>query len=273
MATDRRIALEFTAWTFGIAAVVSGALIVAGRYGYAVHNWVGTPQQLLENLPFSIYILSPAIASYGVLRYRGRVSGPREWLATVFHVRTSPVVYAYVLLVLAMYFLAHIVVSGPSPSTLPLYTLLLSIPGNLIIGGLEESGWAYILQPQLDSKLGYMVSSLLTSFIWLGWHVPLFFIPGTNHSSGFINFWMFAVQIVAFRFFYGAICRIAGRANVFMCVFAHTLFNAGSATFGIPPTTWAGTVTANACVLALAIAAVVVNACWTTKRRRRYEKI
>ena len=82
MATDRRIAssrihrLDVRHCGRSIGRLDRGWAV----YLYTVHNWVGTPQQLLENLPFSIYILSPAIASYGVLRYRGRVSGPREWL-------------------------------------------------------------------------------------------------------------------------------------------------------------------------------------------------
>lgn len=266
MSTDRGVAIEFTALTFGIAYIVSGVLIVLGHYGYTVHNWVETFPQLVENAPFAIYILSPAIASYVVLRHRGRVAGPREWLATVFHFRNSAFVYAYVILVLGVYFLAHLVVSGPSPSALPFYTLLLSLPGNLVIGGLEESGWAYILQPKLDSVLGYVRSSLVMSGIWLAWHVPLFFIPGTNHSGGTIDFGMFAVQIVAFRFFYGAICRVAGAGKVFMCALAHTLFNAASARFGVPPTTWAGTIAANVCVVILALGAVAAHSLWQDKK-------
>ena len=30
--------------------------------------------------------------------------------------------------------------------------LFLSLPGNLFIGGLEEAGWTYVLQPRLDKK-------------------------------------------------------------------------------------------------------------------------
>ena len=70
---------------------------------------------------------------------------------------------------------------------------------------------------------------------------------------------MFAVQLVAFRFLYGAIYRISGRGGVFMCVFAHTVFNAASYAVGIPPTTWAGTLVANAAVVLLAAATVAVH--------------
>ena len=69
--------------------------------------------------------------------------------------------------------------------------VFLSLPGNLIIGGLEEAGWMYVLQPRLDKKYGFFSASVLVGVIWIFWHIPLFFIPGTNHCDGVINFWMF----------------------------------------------------------------------------------
>lgn len=71
---------------------------------------------------------------------------------------------------------------------LPIYMFFLSLPGNLIIGGLEEAGWMYILQPELDKKYGFVLSSVFVGIIWVLWHIPLFFIPGTNHGEGLINF-------------------------------------------------------------------------------------
>lgn len=38
---------------------------------------------------------------------------------------------------------------------LPMYMFFLSLPGNLIIGGLEEAGWMYVLQPRLDKKMAF----------------------------------------------------------------------------------------------------------------------
>ncbi len=128
-------------------------------------------------------------------------------------------------------FLIHIAVSGRTEIVLPFYTFYLSLPGNLFIVGLEEAGWMYILQPELDKNLAYFFS-VFVGVIWTFWHIPLFFIPGTNHGDGFINFGMFAVQIMAFRFFNGAIYRISGKDRVFMCVLFHTMFNAVSPIFG-----------------------------------------
>lgn len=256
--TDQKIIVQFTTLTFCIAYLVSGALIVLGQFGYLVYNWVHSLQELGMNIPFAIYILSPAIASYIVLKKNKKIAGFKEWLKTVFYAKNNIALYLYVVAGLALYFLTHLVVSGPTEMVLPFYTFFLALPGNLMIGGLEEAGWMYILQPELDKKYGFVLSSLFVGIIWILWHIPLFFIPGTNHGEGLINFWMFAVQLMAFRFFNGAIYKISGKGRVFMCVLFHTMFNAASPIFGTMTMTWAGTIAANAVIVFVSMVTVVI---------------
>jgi len=256
--TDKKIIVQFTMLTFCIAYLVSGALIALGQFGYSVHNWVQSLPQFGANIPFAIYILSPAIASYIVLKKNNKIAGFKEWLKTVFYAKNNISLYLFVAAGLALYFLTHLAVSGRAEMTLPFYTFFLSLPGGLMIGGLEEAGWMYILQPELDKKYGFILSSVFVGIIWVLWHVPLFFIPGTNHCEGFINFWMFAVQLIAFRFFNGALYKISGKGCVFMCVLFHTMFNAASPIFGTLTMTWAGTIAANAVIVLVSIATVVI---------------
>ena len=262
---DKKITLQFTMLTFCVAYLVSGALIALGPFGYSVYNWVGSLQQFGMNIPFAIYILSPAIASYIVLKKNNRIAGFKEWLRTVFYVKNSLSLYLFVVAGLALYFLIHMAVSGRTEMVLPFYTFFLSLLGNLIIGGLEESGWMYILQPELDKKYGFVLSAAFVGIILILWHIPLFFIPGTNHGEGLINFWMFAVQLIAFRFFHGAIYKISGKGRVFMCVLFHTMFNAASPIFGTMTMTWAGTIAANAALVLVSIVTVMI---YDKKNRR-----
>ncbi len=95
--------------------------------------------------------------------------------------------------------------------------------------------------------------------IWILWHVPLFFIPGTNHAEGLIHFGMFAIQCMALRFFFGAICKISGKSNVFMCVLFHTMFNAASSVFAAVTTTWPGTIAANAAIMLVSMITVAAS--------------
>ncbi len=251
--TDQKIIVQFTALTFCLAYLVSGALIALGQFGYSVHNWVRSLQDFGMNIPFAVYILSPAIASYIVLKKNNKIADFKEWLNTVFYAKNNISLYFYVVAGLALYFLIHLAVSGPEKIALPFYTVFLALPGNLIIGGLEEAGWMYVLQPELEKKYGFVLSSVSVGVIWILWHIPLFFIPGTNHYEGLIDFWMFAVQLTAFRFFYGAIYRISGKGRVFMCVLFHTMFNATSPIFGTLTMTWAGTIAANAALVLVSI--------------------
>ncbi|UQZ75076.1 CPBP family intramembrane metalloprotease [Niallia circulans] len=255
---DKKTTVQFTLLTFSIAYFVSGALIVLGPFGYSVHNWVHTFKQFLMNIPFAIYILSPAIASYVVLKKNKKIADFKEWLKTVFYVKNNIFVYLFVVAGLALYFLIHIAVSDRLEMMLPFYTFFLSLPGNLIIGGLEEAGWMYILQPKLNKKYGFVVSSVITGIIWTVWHIPLFFIPGTNHGEGLINFGMFVVQLMAFRFFHGAIYKISGKGFVFMSVLFHTMFNAASPIFGTMTMTWTGTIAANTAIILVSILTVVI---------------
>lgn len=255
---DRKTMVQFTALTFGIAYLVSAVLIVLGPFGYKVHNWVYTVQDFAMNIPFALYILSPAIASFIILKKHHKVANLKEWLTTVFYAKTNMFPYLFVIAGLSLYFGIHLAISGRLELALPFYAFFLSLPGNLIIGGLEEAGWMYILQPGLNKKYGYVVSCLIAGFIWSLWHIPLFFIPGTNHGEGLINFWMFVVQLMAFRFFNGAIYRISGKGCVFMCVLFHTMFNAASPLFGTMTMTWTGTIAANAAMVLVSIGTVAL---------------
>lgn len=256
--SGEKISIQFTVLTFLIAYLVAGVLIVLGPFGYSVYNWVDTFQQFIMNIPFAIYILSPAIASYLILKKNNKIADFKEWLNTVFYFKDNIIVYLFAAVGLILYFGVHMAVSGRTEMVLPFYMFFLSLPGGIIIGGLEEAGWMYLLQPELDKKYGFALASLFVGIIWVFWHIPLFFIPGTNHEAGLINFWMFTVQVMSFSFFRGALYQISGKGYVFVCMIFHAMFNAVSPIFGTMTMTWAGTITANAAMILFSIAAVMI---------------
>ena len=257
--TDKKVIVNFTALTFCIAYLVSGALIALGPLGYRVYSWVDTLPQFCANIPFAAYILSPAIASYIALKRSHKVAGLQQWLTAVFYAKNNGYPYLFVAAGLVLYFSEHAFLSGHIETALPFYAFFLSLPGNLFIGGLEEAGWSYILQPRLEQKYGYVLSCVFTGMIWILWHIPLFFIPGTNHAEGMIHFGMFAVQCMALRFFFVAIRRVSGKSGVFMCVLFHTMFNAASSVFAAVTTTWLGTIAANAAIVLVSMMTVAVS--------------
>lgn len=87
--SNKKIVIQFVALTFCIAYSVSGALIFFCQYGYKVYNWVNSPQEFLMNIPFSVYIMSPAIASFVVLRKNNKIANLKEWIKRVFCIRNN----------------------------------------------------------------------------------------------------------------------------------------------------------------------------------------
>ena len=201
--------------------------------------------------------LTPAIASYVVLRKNGEVSGLKEWLKNVFYFKTDVFNYALVVIWLALYFAIHITFSGLT-EMMPLYMLLAMLPLALLAGGMEEAGWSYVLHPALNKKFGYFTSSAIMGIITWAWHIPLFFIPGTSHYQ-VMNIWMFLVANIGMRLFYGAILKRAGKAGIFLTVLHHTMLNAFAMTLIYHPTNWTATIAALAAVLFVSTITILIH--------------
>jgi len=247
---NKKITLQFTVLTLAITLLTWGTAAVLGQFGitFDKHPWLW--------ILFILGGLSPTYVSYIVLRKNGEVAGFKAWLKNVFHFKAKIRHYLLVLVFVILFFGIQIAVSGMTEMQ-PLYMFFLMLPVVFVGGGLEEAGWRYILQPQLDRAYGFTVSSVITGIIWWAWHIPLFFIPGTGQHD-FIDFWMYAVNIIGMTFFYGVIIRVSGRAGVWLSVLTHTLMNAAFNTFGFYET-WIGTITTFIVMLGASMILVLVH--------------
>ncbi len=89
------------------------------------------------------------------------------------------------------------------PSYLVLYLLFLVAEGPLG----EEPGWRGFALPRLEQRSGPLVGTLLLGVLWGLWHLPLFFIPGTDQyaisvvGTGFVGhlvpFGVFVIWTIA----------------------------------------------------------------------------
>ena len=57
---------------------------------------------------------------------------------------------------------------------------LIMIP---FVGIAEETGWRGLLQPELDKRMPYPFSVLLTAAIWFVWHFPVFTAPTSKNEK------------------------------------------------------------------------------------------
>jgi membrane protease YdiL (CAAX protease family) len=243
----KNVSIQFTLVTFCIVFISAGALIVLGQFGFAVQ----TASDAWMNIPFVIYICSPMIASYIVLKRNGKVTGLKEWLKNIFILKCKISHYIFAILGIVIFFSIQIIASGGIEEgglyilanikiTNPLFIFFLSLPVTLVMGGMEEAGWMYILHPELNKKYGFILSSIFVGLVWIVWHIPLFFIPGTLHYAGVVSFWMFGFSNIFGRFFYGALHKISG--SIFLCILFHAMTNAGYNAF-IFQRTWFGYIT------------------------------
>jgi membrane protease YdiL (CAAX protease family) len=47
----------------------------------------------------------------------------------------------------------------------------------------EEVGWRGFLLPRLSARLGLPLASLVVGVVWAAWHLPFFFMPGTDKTG------------------------------------------------------------------------------------------
>ena len=95
------------------------------------------------------------------------------------------------------------------------------VPMMLFCGGLEEAGWRYILQPELEKKCNFIISTIIVSVIWWLWHLPLFHIQGVAQYGQ--NFLAFGLNVLGLSFALACIRR--NTKSVWLCVLFHCIIN------------------------------------------------
>lgn len=102
--------------------------------------------------------------------------------------------------------------------------LIVMIP---FVGIAEETGWRGILQPELDKKLPFPFSVLLTAAIWCVWHYSAWIDPTSRHyNDSFIGF---AVTILIWSFAMAAIYKAT--KSVIACAFYHAFIDSIGAVY------------------------------------------
>lgn len=102
--------------------------------------------------------------------------------------------------------------------------LVIMIP---FVGIAEETGWRGILQPELNKRLPFPFSVLLTAFIWCIWHYSAWIDPTSRHyDDSFIGF---AITILIWSFAMAAIYKAT--KSVFACCFYHAFIDSIGAVY------------------------------------------
>ena len=210
---DRHVKMFLTG-TFLIMVLCWGVCLLCSLCG------IYLSENPLLFIPYLLGGMSPTIASYFALRKNQRVQSFKEWLAQVFDFKHN--FFSYLLLpVLASVFFFFLCKISGYESGAPLFAIVFMVPAMLFGGGLEETGWRGILQPELDQKLGFTVSTIVVALIWWLWHLPLFYINGVSQYGA--DFVAFGLNILGLSFALSAIKKVTN--STFLCVLFHCLNN------------------------------------------------
>ncbi|MCM0648269.1 CPBP family intramembrane metalloprotease [Clostridium swellfunianum] len=217
---SKRVTINYLIWTFVLTYMTWGGIIVANQFGYLKY---GTP------LCMVLYVIggnAPPIIAYIVLKQAGKIKLLKQFIGEVFAIKQKPKYYALLVDFLALYFgipaLMHGVQKGAE-----LYIGVLFIPVMILFGGLEELGWRYILQPSLEKRFSFGVSTSITACIWAVWHLPLFFIQGTIQSK--LSFGIFTVMVFGMSFALASIYRLS--KSIWLCILFHSAINSLSSSW------------------------------------------
>ena len=101
---------------------------------------------------------------------------------------------------------------------------LIMIP---FVGIAEETGWRGLLQPELDKRMPWPFSVLLTGAIWCVWHYSAFIDPTSRHYGD--NVIGFAITIFIWAFALAAIYKAT--KSVIACAVYHSFMDAIGAVY------------------------------------------
>jgi membrane protease YdiL (CAAX protease family) len=119
------------------------------------------------------------------------------------------------------------------PNTIPLVVFLYFLQA-----GVEELGWRGYLQEKLGQRMSPVLSSLLVGVIHTIWHLPLFWVVGTNQMKmGFgFEFLVFIAFVISSSVF-SAWCYYGNRHSIMAATLLHTTSNLSFDIFGYSPGT------------------------------------
>jgi CAAX protease family protein len=79
----------------------------------------------------------------------------------------------------------------------PVYIMAIAIVFSTPVQAGEEIGWRGYALPRLSARLGLSIASIVLGVIWAGWHLPFFFISGTDKSGQSFPLYLLSVTALS----------------------------------------------------------------------------
>jgi len=95
----------------------------------------------------------------------------------------------------------------------------------------EEFGWRGFALPHLQALLGWLVSGLVLGVLWASWHLPMFFVSGSNQYGSSFPRYLFVVTVWSL---YMAMLYYQTGGSVLACMIFHAAANIWGMTINVP---------------------------------------
>ncbi|SHJ75791.1 hypothetical protein SAMN02745136_00751 [Anaerocolumna jejuensis DSM 15929] len=203
--------------TFLCSWIMWGLVALGGRLGITCLSF-GNPIGMI------LYIfggISPAICEIVIQKRGCNKQEFKNFLKSIVNPKYSIWLYLYAIGG-AILIQGIPVLTGYSIIKQPFYMGFILIVPMVIGGGLEEIGWRGLLQPELEKKLSHFAATLVVGIIWSLWHIPLWFINGTNQQN--LNYLWFCINALTLSFFIGSVRYISG--SILLSILSHATINA-----------------------------------------------
>jgi membrane protease YdiL (CAAX protease family) len=190
----------------------------------------GFPAPGLPVVIFYLGVFAPGFVAVGLTARGEGAAGVRALLHRLVQVRARAGWYAFAIAYMAAIKLAaaliHRLALGVWPrfGSEPFYLMVAATMGSMIVFGQagEETGWRGYALPRLASRLGLGGASVVLGVLWALWHLPLFFIAGTDTSGQ--SFALYLLQVTALSV---AIAWLYANTNgsLFLTMLMHSAIN------------------------------------------------
>lgn len=214
MSTDTK---KYLAVTFAVSWILWGVVAFASKFEIELFSFSGVVGKIM-------YVLggvSPALCEIFLKKKSCSKEEFKRFLKSIINPKHSILIYLYTIIgAMLIQFLP--VWFKLTEIKQPIYMGFVLIIPMIIGGGIEEIGWRGLLQPELEKKYSHIISAILVGIIWAVWHLPLWFISGTNQEN--INFLWFCINTIMLSFFIGSVTYVSG--SIFMAILAHATMNA-----------------------------------------------
>ncbi len=209
-----KLSKEYLLYVFSIMSVCWGICLVCSL------NNISLNDNYLLYIPYVLGGLSPTIASFISLKKNNKIKNFKDWMGNVFDFKHSIFSYLMVVILGILFILPQCLISGYENGA-PLFAIVVMIPVMMFGGGLEEAGWRYILQPELEKRYKFIISTMIVSAVWWLWHLPLFYIQGVTQYGK--NYFTFGINVLGLSFVLASIRKNTN--SVWLCVLFHSIIN------------------------------------------------